>query len=208
MRENILAIDPGPDYSGVCLMLSSAEHGIGFVETTHWRNKDRIEGPLSTQSPVFENPDKWVIAIETIQNYGKSGDHIFHTCMTIGRLLERFEDVPWVNRVPVVLVKRSQIKKHLCGKVNGMKDKHVRQALIDRFPKTGKDGKGECSAIGTKDFPGPLYRIKGGSHGWAALGLAATVHECGWEKFLPPPDAPEVIDVPFTRVDCETATAA
>lgn len=66
---------------------------------------------------------------------------------------------------------RKEIVGHLCGSGRAG-DPDVRAALIDRFPKTGLDGKKRPSAIGTKNAPGPLYGIAADE--WSALAVAVT----------------------------------
>jgi hypothetical protein len=80
------------------------------------------------------------------------------------------------------MVPRRYVKIALCGKttfrdpttgsLKGIGDKHVRQAILDRFPGTGG---GKTPQIGTKKQPGPLYGVKG--HMWAALAVALTAEK-------------------------------
>ena len=78
---------------------------------------------------------------------------------------------------------------HLCGN-NSAKDSNVRQALIDRFPRSGG---GKTPQIGTKGDPGPLYGIK--KDEWAALGVAITTLET-WDNLL----GYDMISDPIPRV--------
>lgn len=103
-----------------------------------------------------------MVAIEMLSGYGVvSGDDTFQTCRWVGR----FEQA---SPVPVKLITRKDIKRHLCGNTT-TNDKYLRQALIDRF--------GE---VGTKKGPGPLFGVSG--HIWAALGVAVTAQDKNMEK--------------------------
>ena len=51
-------------------------------------------------------------------------------------------------------------------------DSNIRVALIDMFPRTGQNTKGEPCAKGCKKHPGPLYGVS--KDVWAALGVAIT----------------------------------
>src|ERR1035437_5585378 len=79
-----------------------------------------------------------LLAVETVQSFGMAvGATIFETCIVIGQFKEAF-------RSPVRLVKRTEVKMHICG-THKAKDSNIRQALIDRFGPVGnKKAKGHC----------------------------------------------------------------
>ena len=74
----------------------------------------------------------------------------------------------WRGDSSPVLIYRSEVKSYLCG-TTAANDSNVRQAIIDRYPRTGG---GKTPQVGTKEQPGPLYGIS--NHMWAALGVALT----------------------------------
>lgn len=140
----LLAIDPGPTHSGWIIL--RADNSIDQAGVT----------PTQDMLAMCE---QWPgqLAIEMIASYGMPvGAEVFETCVWIGRLYQAYrgEEAP-------CLVKRADVKLHLCGNTRA-KDGNVRQALLDLFgPK------------GTKKQPGPTYGVKGDA--WAALGVAAAV---------------------------------
>lgn len=100
-----------------------------------------------------------LLAIEMVASYGMPvGREVFETCVWIGRMAQS-----WRAPDSVLYVYRRDVKLHLCGSPRA-KDANIRQALIDKL-----------GPVGTKRNPGPLYGVK--SHAWAALAVAATVHD-------------------------------
>lgn len=143
----ILAIDPGTEESGWCLL----QDGV-VVESGVSSNPDLLYKVLT-----WGGYSKDVLAIEMIASYGMPvGREVFETCVWIGRIQQAWK-MPWAVR----LVYRRDVKLHLCGNAKA-KDANIRQALLDLI-----------GPQGTKKAPGPTYGVK--SHAWAALGVAATV---------------------------------
>jgi hypothetical protein len=150
----ILAIDPGTEQSGYCI----------------------YDGDRVRESGVLPNADMLVrvqqwpaqrLAVEMIASYGMAvGREIFETCVWIGRFQQA-----WHKPEAVELVYRKDIKLHLCGTTKA-KDPNVRQALLDKFPRTGG---GATPQVGIKSKPGPLFGVS--SHAWAALAVAVTAVE-------------------------------
>lgn len=128
----ILAIDPGPEQSG----LVGWEDGRVLDAT--------IIDNYSARDFVRRRPWSYdVLAIEMIASYGMAvGKEVFETVFWIGRFYECTDK-------PVRRVLRRDIKLHLCQSARA-KDANIRQALIDRF-----------GPVGTKRNPGKLYGIKG-----------------------------------------------
>lgn len=145
----IFAIDPGTDISGWCLFDGQRVHDSGVAD-----NYDVLRW--------VQGSNAGALAIEMVASYG----------MPVGR--ETFETVRWIGRFQqawtlpedVRLVYRKDVKLHLCGSLKA-KDANIRQALLDRFPRTGG---GKTPQIGTKAKPGPLYGVS--SHAWSALAVA------------------------------------
>ena len=160
----ILAIDPGPERSAAIecrhygqpgmnpVLVSSGIYANDALATLcHLLSRHRHTGEL---------------AIEMVACYGMPvGKEVFETCLWVGRFIEAWGGTRCTK------VYRRDIKLRLCGSARA-KDANIRQALIDKFPKTGKDSKGNPSSIGTKEHPGPLYGIK--KDMWSALAVAVT----------------------------------
>jgi hypothetical protein len=156
----ILALDPGPEQTGWVLYESERVRECGVMKN------EQLLADLLGQWPY----DASTLAIEMIASYGMPvGREVFETCVWIGRFQQA-----WSEPDAVRLVYRKDVKLHLCG-TSKAKDPHVRQALLDLFPRTGG---GATPQVGTKGKPGPLYGVS--SHAWPALGVAITaLHQMG-----------------------------
>lgn len=120
------------------------------------------------------------IVCEWFQSYGMAvGKEVFETCAWIGR----FEQAVGIDHARRLT--RGEVKLHLCGNARA-KDANVRQALLDKYPRTGG---GKTPQIGTKKQPGPLYGIS--SHMWSALAVAVTWWELHEGKHINAADAAE-----------------
>ncbi|MFY2643729.1 hypothetical protein ACOTDF_19390 [Achromobacter insuavis] len=151
-----LAIDPGPEESGWCVMLEDTVVHSGVMP-----NSELLE--YVQRNHIRINPTR--LAIEMIASYGMPvGREVFETCLWIGRFVQAWHDPEAVR-----LVYRKDVKMHLCGTTKA-KDGNVRQAIIDLYPASGG---GATPQIGTKAKPGPLYGVS--SHAWPAIGVALTV---------------------------------
>jgi hypothetical protein len=143
----ILAIDPGTTESGWCLLYPSGKVEAGVS------NNEHLLYCLPTMAADL-------LAVEVFEARGMPiGNESIETILYTGKLMQA-----WGG--PLRRVKRSQVKRHLCGSLKA-KDANVRQVLLDRY--------GGEKAIGKKAAPGPLYGVK--SHGWAALAVAVTARE-------------------------------
>lgn len=143
----ILAIDPGTDESGWCLLNGDKVRASGVASNDEMLHQVKVEW--------YSDID--LLAIEMIASYGMAvGKEVFETCVWVGRFKQA-----WGNPDAVRLVYRRDVKLHLCGSVKA-KDANIRQALIDLI-----------GPQGTKKTPGPTFGVK--SHAWAALGVAVTV---------------------------------
>ena len=143
----ILAIDPGTEESGWCILDNDRVLCSGISPNDQVLHQVRMEW--------YSNID--AVAIEMIASYGMPvGREVFETCMWIGRFVQAWQ-VPEAVR----LVYRRDVKLHLCGNSKA-KDGNIRQALLDLL-----------GPQGNKKQPGPTYGVK--SHAWAALGVAVTV---------------------------------
>lgn len=143
----ILAIDPGTDESGWCILNDGIVSESGVMENS------QLLAVVSGWDIYSED----TLAIEMIASYGMAvGREVFETCVWVGRFQQA-----WRDPESVKLVYRRDVKLHLCGSVKA-KDANIRQALIDLL-----------GPQGTKKTPGPTFGVK--SHAWAALGVAVTV---------------------------------
>lgn len=140
----MLAIDPGPEKSGIVWWDGSRVRNSGHYENGMVRALIR--------KGEFDR-----IACEMIASYGMAvGASVFGTCVEIGRFVE----VANIAGVRVEMVFRKDVKLHLCGSSRA-KDANVRQSLLDAL-----------GPVGTKKAQGPLYGVSG--HAWAALAVAVT----------------------------------
>jgi hypothetical protein len=143
---NMLAVDPGTSQSGWVL----------------------FDGQRVLDSGVMPNPEvvrlirahadgcTGTLAIERFEARGMPmGEDSIETVIWTGRFVQAWRDPDAVR-----LVKRREVKSHLCG-TSKAKDPHVRQALLDTVGPVGK-----------KAAPGPCYGVT--SHAWAALAVAVT----------------------------------
>jgi hypothetical protein len=153
----MIALDPGPELTGYARLQSGKFVEAGVLDNEEVLDHIRFEWFRGTR-----------YAIEMVASYGMPvGREVFETCVWIGR----FQQQATSQASDVRLVYRRDVKLHLCGSPRA-KDSNVRQALLDRFPRTGG---GKTPQVGTKAKPGPLYGMR--SHAWAALGVALTALE-------------------------------
>ena len=159
----ILAIDPGCVYSGWVLMDTDMKIIAQGKELNEALLRRMFDDPLA-------NAEK--LAIEMPASYGMAvGETVFNTCRWVGIFQQAFS-----KDDSYLIYRKGQNKEygidsvtmHICNTTRA-KDSNVRIALIDLFPSSGK---GAIPQIGTKKFPGPLYKIK--KDMWAALAVGVT----------------------------------
>jgi hypothetical protein len=147
IHKRILAIDPGQSVSAFA-MLSGGDiiaHGLR-------RNSDVLS---LVKQESFD-----VLVLEMIASYGlKVGKSVFETCVFIGELKATVES----RGLPVRLVFRKDVKKHICGTCLS-KDSDVRRKMLERYGDPG-----------SKSQPGATFGIT--QDVWQALALATTVHD-------------------------------
>lgn len=143
----ITGIDPGPFESHLVEF-----DGDRVTKCEAMQNWDLLGKIQDGRPPCADNE---FLAIEEFVPYGSpvSADSI--------RTIECIGVCRWFG---VRCISRKNIKLHLCGTLQQIKDKQVREALIERF------GPGKDAAVGKKKTPGPLYGVSG--HYWAALAVA------------------------------------
>lgn len=151
----LIAIDPGPKESGICIL---DEHYTPL-------EAGKTENLLLLDNLVIPSGSDVFVVIEMVGHYGTgmpAGKEVFETCVWIGRFLQWFEE----RGVTTDTLERREVKMNLCGNARA-RDSNIRQALVDRFaPMTKNYGKG------TKKNPGFFYGFA--SDAWQAYALGVT----------------------------------
>ena len=128
----ILALDPGDMESAYTVI---------DVQTFQTLEKGKISNIvlLSKIPDILKEYGIKFVAIEMIKSYGMGvGDHIFETCVWIGRFLEHVV----MRDFQAERIARMEEKMHIC-KMPQARDSNIRRALIDRFARHDKrSGKG------------------------------------------------------------------
>lgn len=149
----IFGIDPGSVVSAFVVMDDGDIEEYGILENKIMADKISSIDRCSIEYGV----------IEEIASYGKAvGKDVFDTCRWSGKFERSFE----MACIETHLIKRSTVKMYLCESVRGVKDSHIRQALIDIY------GDSKEESIGNKKFPGPLYGVT--KDVWQALAVCVT----------------------------------
>lgn len=148
----LIAIDPGPEHSGLVIYRTGAEPAVLFSEAklTWAEVVKRLDLARS-----YEYYDCCVIC-ERVSAGAVSGHHIIETAEVVGRVVQACED----RGLLVRLRYRREVLKALGVGGGASKDALVRQVVLELHP----------GGVGTKKAPGPLYGVS--SHAWQALGLA------------------------------------
>jgi len=163
---NILALDPGNENTGYCIIKDTLEIlEIRLIDNTELQEKilrDDFDFPY----------DKAVI--EMIASYGMAvGKTVFETCVWIGIFKESIENKK-DRQIEADFLYRMEEKMHICNNPRA-NDANIRVALIDRFAKFDKkNGKG------TKKNPDWFYGFK--KDIWASYAVAITYAEKKGEK--------------------------
>lgn len=139
----VLGLDPGPSETAYCLVDTDFN-----IQAADKRALPEVFKFLY----AARAPDH--VAIESIQSYGMMvGRSVFDTCYSIGRILQRCDDL----EIPWVLYPRPEYARRICG-TGKISDAILRQALLLRF---GDDSKN-----------GPLYQLKGNPDKRSAFAVA------------------------------------
>jgi len=145
-----IAIDPGPEQSGVVRFL----HGQ-LLEAGTYPN---------VQVLALIHQGQTVI-VEWLQCYGAGvGQSVLRTAQFTGEVKERCRELHCEYHE----MTRPEVLRELVGTTRGISKAVVRRAVLDMFPATGG---GAEPAIGTKDNHGPLFKMRGAAHAWDALAL-------------------------------------
>lgn len=154
--SNILAIDPGNEFSAYVVMDAETCRPLEFGKVKNGELRRKIaDGNVAR---------RWdAVVIERIQSYGMAvGREVFETCEWVGR----FTEDAVLTGDPVHYVYRIEEKRRICCDPRA-NDANIRRALIDRFAAHDfKNGKG------TKAKPDFFH----GFHAdiWAAFAVGVT----------------------------------
>ena len=128
----ILALDPGD---------AETAYTVIDVQTFEPIETDILQNLvlLNRLEEIIEKYKIKFVAIEMIKSYGMGvGDHVFETCVWIGRFLEHVV----MRDCQAERIARMEEKMHIC-KMPQARDSNIRRALIDRFARHDKrSGKG------------------------------------------------------------------
>lgn len=191
MSNTILAIDPGPEISGVVLLdleINIVLKGIELIFGGDIKTYKLLELLRDTSFQGLTPSD---VVCEDIVSYGLAvGKTVFDTCKVIGRIQE-IVDTSDVYAHKVNMVRRPDVKTVLAGgntyrnpdtdarkKVD---DGAIKRIIKNRFPQTGG---GKTPSVGTKKQPGPLHQMSG-KHSWQALALAMTFIDIKFNNWTP-----------------------
>lgn len=156
----IIAIDPGPKESGVCVLSWPANE----LPSVDWKRQLPNDHAIDL---IRER--KLPVAIEDIQSYAERvGSDVFMTVKMIGRVIE----VCRFGGYPLTQIKRPTVKAVLTGRSVGG-DPAVRRAVISRF--ADWYGLTEKEVKGVKAHPGPLYNVS--NHIWSAIAVGIAYFE-------------------------------
>jgi len=156
MYDFVLAIDPGPVQSGICLMSFATYYPV----QTGKSDNEKVLG-LYMGADV---PSKVLVAIEETQNYGMpAGRDLRDTIRWSGRFQQHFVS----HGFTVEYIPRTTVKHALCNNTRA-KDGNIIQVLADRFA-PGEPNRGK----GTKANPGWFYGFKADIWQAYALGVVA-----------------------------------
>lgn len=151
-KERIMAIDPANEQSAYVIWDGETVIEKGIV-------------PNEQLSVIIFTNDYDKLAIEMVASYGMPvGRTVFETCVWIGR----FYELSPLKANNISLVYRKDVKMHHCVNMRA-KDSNIRQALIDKYGKTG-----------TKKEPNPIYQDsseKMRKDIWAAFAIATFITE-------------------------------
>jgi hypothetical protein len=198
----ILAVDPGSEKSGWCLLWNGVPVEWGWEKNSDLKDRLSPHDEFGVYEVCLHCSDHLVI--EDVSHYGKDisvGNDVFQTVRWTGRF-----DQAWGGEF--TYIKRPTVKTYLCGMPTA-KDKDVRQAVIDHYGGdakalggkkcatchgSGLRGRGkargrcpEChcadrmmvagkevagKGCGYQSHPGMLHGVSG--HAWSALAVGLT----------------------------------
>lgn len=143
---NILAIDPGNEYTAYCVIDAKTYKPWGFAKLPNKTFMEKLEQSILHQLGG-------AVVCEMIASYGMGvGQSVFETCVFIGEIKHATQS--FGRNVPFSFMYRKDVKMNLCNSMRA-KDGNIIQSLVDRFaPNTPNKGKG------TKADKGWFYGFK------------------------------------------------
>lgn len=152
---NILAIDPGNELTGYCVLDARTYRPVRFGKIQN----DQMLGVILDE--IMSGASE--VVIERIASYGMAvGQTVHDTSWWSGRFYQAAST--WAKKVTMLF--RREVKLNLCY-IASAKDANIIQALIDRFdPHASNHGKG------TKKEPGWFYGFK--ADVWQAYAVGVT----------------------------------
>jgi hypothetical protein len=169
----ILAIDPGPTHSGVCIFDNIRCMPTAFGWLPNAEVLDRIRHARKLEITHF--------AAERMKSRGNPVAQVaFDTAEFVGRCFQRAEDCGLI----VGGVFNEEVRIHVCGKA-GVNVSNIRRALVDRFGGDAATKKSKkcsrkqhvncpkCDGSGRIGTDGVLVQMVG-DHTVSALGVAVT----------------------------------
>jgi len=150
----VLAIDPGPETSGVVWFDTESRRVIeADGEALNWECLKYFRGNAS--APHDDKDAARVFACECIEAmYAHVGKETVRTIRFCGAI----EEAVVSRGQSIAMLSPQEVKKRVCGTASA-KDPAVRQALIDLL-----------GPVGTKKNPGPCFGVS--KHAWRALAVA------------------------------------
>lgn len=121
----IISIDPGSAQSAYIIIEAVApSQPLNIIDKGKVLNNSLLQ--LIYNITASNNT---LIVYEEIKCYGMPvGQSVIDTCYFIGRMIEAATS----KGVALQPVTRQAVKAYTCGKVAGVRDTHIRQAMIDR----------------------------------------------------------------------------
>lgn len=158
---NLLAIDPGPELTGYCVLDANTYRPLRFgkIPSEQMIDQELLDIIMSGTEAVV---------IEKVASYGMSvGQSVHDTSWWSGRFYEAARRYARA----VEMMYRREVKLNLCC-IASARDANIIQALIDRFdPYASNHGKG------TKKQPGWFYGFR--ADVWQAYALGVTAVDKG-----------------------------
>lgn len=158
----IIAIDPGTEQSGVCIVRSEDYRPLWVAKL---ENRELCSKTLDKLEELQINTISCALVMERMYNPKAASSHVFLSCEWIGRFDFMFIVSTMIESTSYVY--RYEEYRALCGKEYAHNDKGVKSALVDRFA-YGEANYGK----GTKKAPGWFYGFAADS--WSAYAVAVT----------------------------------
>lgn len=150
-KRHLLSVDPGTTHSAYVVL-----HDGQPLSCDKVANEDMLQVIKRSTLPLV---------VEHVASYGKPvGVETFDTVLWYGRFIQAHIDS---TNLPVMLLRRPDVKLQLCFTTRGVTDAVIRQRMLDKF--------GGKAAIGTKKQPGVLYDFTRDT--WQALAVGVATLE-------------------------------